>query len=117
MKTFVDLSKEYAGRKLKENFEEAGNAVLVPYGLEIIYGDHQIMVLTGHETYQDEEDFTCYACIMYSDEDNPVIDNIHMEPGSRYPMEKYDLGRYNLTDAEYGRGIRIMEELLTAVTE
>lgn len=89
MKTFMNLSKEYAGRKIKEDFEETGNAILAPYGLEIVYGDMEIMIMIGREEYVDHDDFTAYACIMYLDENNPYIDNIHVEFGSRYPEKNY----------------------------
>lgn len=115
--TFLDLDKKYAGKKISFDVEELGNAVLKPYGLEVVYGDHQVMVLVGGEGVVDNDKFSAYACAMWMNDDDMIIDNVHMEFTARYPEEDYDPHRYNLLDSEYDRGVRIMDEFLAAVTE
>lgn len=115
--TFMDLSRMYKGKRLCDDFETIGNKVLEPYGLEVVFGDQQVMVLLAYEEYEDQSFYNAYACAMWMDEDTLEIENIHVEFFARYPEEKYDRFRYNLTDEEYDRGIMIMKEFMDAVTE
>ena len=114
--TFDDLNKKYAGKKLRDDFEDLGNALLAPYGLSVVYGDHQVMVRVGGES-DDPDDFNAYACAMWMDDNDLVLDNVHVEFMARYPENEYDPSRHNLTDEEYERGTSITDEFLEAVTE
>ena len=115
--SFKNLSKKFAGKALVSDFEEIGNRILAPYGLEVLFGDHEVMVAVGKEEYDDGREFYAFACAMWMDEEALMIDNVHVEFSSRYPEENYSCARYNLTDSEYERGVRIMDEFLSAATE
>ena len=115
--SFQNLNKKFAGKALVNDFEEIGNRILASYGLEVLFGDHEVMVEVGNNKYDDGREFFAYACAMWMDEKTLVIDNVHVEFSARYPEENYSCARHNLTDAEYERGVRIMDEFLSSVTE
>ncbi len=138
------LDKLYKGRKLINGYEEIGKDLLEKHGMEMGYGDHQIMVrVVSYKMYDGEEwkgldiieklpevgnrikrlaylmqrcKYEAYACIVCKEPEEEVIMSIHME--HRFTCIK-NKKQYDdlMTDAEYEKITEVMKELLDAITE
>ena len=143
-KYFEELNTQYSGKKLNNDYEKIGNKLLAKYGLALEYGDHQIMVhVVSRPVFSEEEckamkldeitvrlgkdadrftsemrtcKYEAYACIMWIDPEEELIDNVHLE---HYVMTSFEniRNKAEMTDAEYDQAVVIVKELLDAITE
>ncbi len=143
-KYFEELNTQYSGKKLNNDYEKIGNKLLAKYGLALEYGDHQIMVhVVSRPVFSEEEckamkldeitvrlgkdadrftsemrtcKYEAYACIMWIDPEEELIDNVHLE---HYVMTSFEniRNKAEMTDAEYDRAVVIVKELLDGIPE
>ncbi len=143
-KCIEELDKLYKDRKLKNSYEEIGKNLLEKHGMEMGYGDHQIMIrVVSYKMFDGEAwkgfdiieklpevgnkvkmlaclmqrcKYEAYACIVCKEPEEEVIESIHME----YRLTGFkDKEQFDdlMTDAEYEKTAEVMKELLEAITE
>lgn len=134
----------YKGRKLINGYEEIGKNLLEKHGMEMGYGDHQIMIrVESYKVFDGEAwkgldiieklpevgngvkrfaylmqrcRYEAYVCIVCKDPEEEVIESLHMEHRiTEFKVKK----QYDdlMTDAEYEKTAEVMKELLDAITE
>lgn len=132
-KSFESVAEIYGGFPLKENFLEAGNAVLADFGVKAELEDGVIRIpFVDKQRYtleelremwpDDEEDpddwrIQVAACIELSDEPAEGVTDSYYEYEFILPENVDDDSDYDITREEYDRAILLIETFLNAAVD